>query len=540
MSLLAEIKARLGNTAADLMARIVIAALPREKAAAIRVRFAQDLLERPYGNRQAHLEKAISLLEAAVRVLPSDPPLAAWIWGQRFLGEAYLYREAGDAADNIEQGIAALEAAQKWSAPADRDAWSVWQSNLGQAYARRLKGDRAENRIKAAAAFDAVLSLPREDGKPSPGWGHALAWFTTLAMVEEDHQFPNRPGLPRDAEEMPRDPDWHIPWYLDDAAHDLQQGLYAFLDSGIVHARDDSARLELESYRLTRIHEMVYQLDERRSARQRTEELFQRVHTDGQPFVLFLRGFNNRVTSRTAQGTMLIGTGNLESFALTHLVAGIGPMPVVWIQNPVESTAISQYVAEVEAAEMGFRVEAGEDWAQAVQALMVSASFIVMHNESMTPGVVAEIELLRDAGRLNDVFFEDVAAANQASNRTDCRPLDDRTLAMLAGHTTPRLPRVTLPPAMCPWTSGARRLQMERGAQAITLLHRLLAGEHHPMFMDLMLDVCAFLLSYHVILERREELAALFAQQAAIFEQLPGDFASLAAAYSQLAKQTAN
>ena len=185
---------------------------------------------------------------------------------------------------------------------------------------------------------------------------------------------------------------------------------------------------------------------------------------------------------------------------------------------------------------MGFRVEAGEDWKLVVRALAASASFIVMHNQAMTPGIVAELELLRDAGRVGDTFFEDAVAANQASNRTNCSPLDERAFATISGHTAARPSVGTLPPAMCRWVGGSRRTEMEREAQAISQLMRRLDEKEHSVFTDLKLDAGAFALSYCILLERPEELAGLAARQAALFERLGADCAELAEACSRLAR----
>jgi hypothetical protein len=104
------------------------------------------------------------------------------------------------------------------------------------------------------------------------------------------------------------------------------------------------------------------------------------------------------------------GTGNLEQFALTDLVASLAPMPVVWMVNPVESPAIDSLIAEKPADAMGFRVEADDEWEQHVHSLISAAACIVIHNGSMTPGVTAEIAAVAAAGRLGDTFFEDAEA----------------------------------------------------------------------------------------------------------------------------------
>ncbi len=517
------------------LSRIAEAMLPRNRRAKQHIMRAHRLLSGADGNRQQHVEDAISTLEGALEMLPSQNPPESWILGQRLLGTAYLAREAGDIGDNIGHAINAFEAAQKWAVVSDNlDAWTATQANLGQAYLRYPDGDALQNREKAAAALEAILSLPLEADWFPHGWGAALAWLTRLESVGADHRFASRPAESPVQGELSRDTEWHVPWYLEDALHDKEQALIEFIGTGEMPVRNEASRLQLGVHRVSRLAEMLRMLEERNSARQRTESLFEEIRTGSRPFVLFLRGFNNRVTSRTGDGVVLTGTGDLEFFYVQHLVKSISPMPVVWIGNPVESGGIDQLVAGVAADELGFRVEVGEAWERAVAALITSASFIVMHNKKMTPGVLAEIAMIRDAGRLGDTFFDDTEAANRATKRTDCRPLDEHANAALAGCTTARAVEVKLPEVMCPWVEGVRREAMELETQAAAKLLERLESLHHPMLVDLMLDAIALMLGRNVVLEQYTELAANLARQAALFRSLGDVYGELATASSFL------
>jgi tetratricopeptide (TPR) repeat protein len=536
--------------------RIAVGAIPRDDApgpwAALQVTIAQALLDRTDGDPQAHIEDAIPVLEAALGVLPEREPSLSWLLGKRFLGEAYLERKAGDQAENVERGIAALDAAQALdTAPVDLDAWTVAQANLGHAYAQRLRGDHSQNRTDAVAVLEAALSVPFDDGRPAQGWGTALAWRTLLSMHAADYRFPRHSrnaqrrqvdyydwerdsfagglaalGASREGRQpLALDPHWHVPFHLEQDALGLQHQLARFLDSGAVPIRDARGRSQLEMERHDRACNLLFQLEERHAAGQRTQALLQEIRTQGRPFALFLRGFNNRI-ARYEEGTLMSGTGNLEWFALTDLVASIAPTPVVWIVNPADSPAFDQLVADKQPHEMGFRIEAGEEWEQHVRALIASASFIVMHNQSMTPGVVTEIGVLRNLGRLGETFFRDADAANQVTGRSDCRVLDERALEVIARHITPRGPAAVLPPAMCSWVGGERRKRIEREAQAVDALRERLETAQQPVLADLELDVCAWSLAYAVLLEFREALPSLFARQAAVFESLAFDKAT--------------
>ena len=543
---------------------IATAAIPRDSAPAIwaplQVMRAQTLLEYSDGDRQEHIEDAIIALEGALPLL-GDEALSWWISATRSLAVAYLEREAGDGGENIERGIAALESARSRDAPpADLDSWTVAQSNLGQAYARRRRGEPKQNRAKAVAALEAAVSVPVDEVGPRQGWGSALAWLTLLTIRDADDDFLSRPGggVPEDyysedarfsraleavsaeregREPLALDPHWHVPFLLEEETYPLQEKLMVFISTGKVPVRAAKERAELETARHSHVRNMVFHLKERRSAAHRTRALFREIQDQGHPFVLYLRGFNNRI-ARFDKGSQVRGTGNLEWFALTNLVAAVRPMPVVLIANPVESPAVDLLVSEKQDWEMGFRIESDEEWEQHVRALISDATYIVMHNGQMTPGVVAEIELLGELGRLADTFFEDVQAARKAVGRADCQPLDARALTIIRAHQTPRTPPMTLPPVMCPWVEGARRTVMERSANAVeALLHRLETADR-PVLDDLMLDVLSSMISDAVLLERDRQVRDLLDRQAALFGQMGEGFqeaAQLAESCTQLA-----
>jgi len=542
--------------------RIAVAGVPREDApdvwAALQVTIAQALLDRTDDDEQAHIEEAIAALEAAVPVLGQDDASQSWILARRFLADAYLRREAGDAGDNLERGIQALEAVQQrdWP-PVDVDAWTTAQANLGQAYARRHRGDRAQNRAKAIAALEAVMSAQSVTGVLPQAWDQAQAWLTLLTMHDAGYEFAlkrepdlaveeqraNETGvaalMARNAGEsrLAHDPRWHVPFQLEEEAKMVQRQLAEFLGTGSAPLRGASERSELEDARQAQARLLVYQLRERQSAGRRTESLFREVQRDGRPFALFLRGFNNRV-ARFAQGSVMSGTGNLELFALTSLVAALAPMPVVWIVNPVESPALDLLIAEQPEDAMGFRVEAGDDWELHVRTLISAAACIVMHNASMTPGVVAEIVAVAAAGRLDDAFFEDPEAANGVTGRSNGHRIDAEAIR---ARTAPLAPQpVTLPPAMCPWVGGTRRIEMEREALGVEQLVGRLDALRAPEVTDLALDATAWRLAHAVLLERPDAVASALAQRAALFEGLAGEFdqaAGLAADCTRLSAE---
>src|SRR5262249_11267521 len=120
-----------------------------------------------------HWEKAIDLEERislGEQLLALEPTLTQWpIENTRDvvraeiafgLGSAYVARLREVRADNLEKGIAHLEAALAfWTREADAQNWARTHNNLGIAYWGRVRGVRADNQEKAIAHFDAALTV---------------------------------------------------------------------------------------------------------------------------------------------------------------------------------------------------------------------------------------------------------------------------------------------------------------------------------------------------------------------------------------------
>ena len=484
--------------------RIAAAAVPRDQApdvwASLQVTIAQALLDRTDGDAQERIEDAIATLEAALPVIGKEPSSLSWILARRFLSQAYLERERGDPDDNLDRGIEALEAVlQRDSPDADRDAWTVAHVNLGQAYLRRRRGDRGQNRANAVAALEAAVrrhlvsaGCRRVGVRPRRG---SRSWRCTTRDATFRSDAATRPSRPV------KMPAWRHSRRCTRGSRrsrSIRIGTCPSCSkikrtsssacsptfSPAARCRPETRRSDPRLKRSDSLRPscMIHQLLERQSARRRTDTLLRDVQRDGRPFVLFLRGFNNRI-ARFTPGNVMTGTGNLEMFALTRVVADMAPLPVVWIVNPVESPALDLLVAEKQEEAMGFRIEAGDDWEQHVRTLISAAACIVMHNASMTPGVAAEIAAVAAARRLEDTLFQDPEAANRATGRSDCRRLDDvDAIDAMRARTRPAPPPpAALPPAMCPWVGGARRMTMEREAHrrrtpAASPGHRALAS----------------------------------------------------------------
>lgn len=83
------------------------------------------------------------------------------------LGSAYVSRLGGIRADNLERGIALLEAAlAAWTQAGDPQNWARAQNNLAIAYWARIRGERADNQDRAIAHFEAALAILTRDSAP--------------------------------------------------------------------------------------------------------------------------------------------------------------------------------------------------------------------------------------------------------------------------------------------------------------------------------------------------------------------------------------
>ncbi|WP_139240498.1 CHAT domain-containing protein, partial [Geitlerinema sp. PCC 9228] len=87
---------------------------------------------------------------------------------QNNLANAYSDRIRGERAENLEQAIAAFEAAlQVRTRSAFPQDWAMTQNNLANAYRYRIRGERAENLEQAIAAYQAALEIHQPDTFPA-------------------------------------------------------------------------------------------------------------------------------------------------------------------------------------------------------------------------------------------------------------------------------------------------------------------------------------------------------------------------------------
>jgi CHAT domain-containing protein len=119
------------------------------------------------GERAENIENAIAAYDAALQVYTREAFPQNWAMTQNNLGVAYNYRIKGERAENIENAIAAYNAALRiYTREAFPQNWAMTQNNLGSAYNNRIKRERAENIEYAIAACNAALQVYTREAFP--------------------------------------------------------------------------------------------------------------------------------------------------------------------------------------------------------------------------------------------------------------------------------------------------------------------------------------------------------------------------------------
>ena len=540
--------------------QIAIDATPadREPAAwaSLVVTLGQAFMDRVEGDRQENLEIAIRVLESGLGVLSPSPALS-WTLGHRLLGLAYLERQGGDRQDNVERAIAALTTGAASLQPSENpQAWAEIQANLGEAYRRRTAGDPRENRAHERTAYEAALSVARDHWPNAAGWLDLQRRLVIVSMFEASDQAraedppedaratpadealwpdsgPPPPRDPSDPFDMARqaheqaealrdafasgvqatlDVDWHVPFMLNEEASLLGHQFQQFLRSEDAPARsaDEQSMLEIRRWKLVQL--LLEHLAEKHHAARRTEALFRDVERGTRGFVLYLRGFAYRRHAYPG-ATVVHGGGPLlgEIVEKQRLAKKLEPVALVSIANPVDSAPLEQAsasAASIDGGDVGFRVESGASWQSDVRGLIAASDFIVIHNPVMMPGLIAEINMVQELGRLDDTFFVAPALADEALGVTGrCRALDDDAIAHMRASIHGRtIDAGVLPPATCAWVGGAYRQRLEHMVNGLDRWLAGLAPHRSADTIDIELDASASLIGTLVLLEDLDRL----------------------------------
>ena len=119
------------------------------------------------GVRADNLEQGIALLEAALEVSTRSTDGQNWAQAHNNLAIAYWARIRGERSDNEERAIAHFEAAASvLTRDATPDLWARLQNNLGIVYTTRIHGDAAANIEQAIVYFEAALMVLSREQYP--------------------------------------------------------------------------------------------------------------------------------------------------------------------------------------------------------------------------------------------------------------------------------------------------------------------------------------------------------------------------------------
>jgi tetratricopeptide (TPR) repeat protein len=492
------------------------------------------------------VERAVTLLDDALEQVSAESTPHLWYSAHLHRGLACFARRHGDRDQNLSGAIRSLRIVRDLTSRDDQPR-EFLRIATAIAHAEIERGELAA----AGASLESALTID-ESSWSSDGWASTQLLVASLRLGMtpvvgtplDDGEWPHDATAdPFDAmgelraevasissdEQIDVDETWRVPFLVYEDVWRLRQHLKKSIRAMRVWPRDAEARTSLEIARLEAHYRLFEQFTEALTSARRTGELFVRVAEGREGFALLLREFGTRATFYR-RGSARKGSMREMSF-IRDLAARIAPLPLVWIGNPADAQPRGH-------PNDGFRVDAGVHWKRDVRALVEAASFIVMENSAMSPGVLAEIDILRDARRLDDTLFSDpLSAADQLS--AACQAMTDDRIGQLLSLAGPRSVAV-LPDPACRWLEGALRQAAERDMNALIPWLAALGDRHHSVAaVDLALDAHAFVMSLAVQLERIDVLLSLCGSLGRTLAHVSLDdlpmAADLARIYAQLA-----
>jgi tetratricopeptide (TPR) repeat protein len=135
----------------------------------------------PTGDHNQNLQNAIAADEAALTVFTKDAFPDDWGATENNLGITWYVLPTGDRSENLGKSIAAFEAALTiYTKQAFPSEWAQVKSNVGIAWGELPTGDQSENIQRAISAFDEALTVRVKEAFPAD-WAQtqtnlALAW----------------------------------------------------------------------------------------------------------------------------------------------------------------------------------------------------------------------------------------------------------------------------------------------------------------------------------------------------------------------------
>ncbi len=162
------------------------------------------------GDRVKNIEEAIRCYERAMEVKTRDGLPVEWAGTMVNLANAYSARIRGNRADNIEEAIGsyeqALEGLTRNAKPVE---WANTMNNLANAYSSRIRGDRADNIEEAIRCYEQAMEVLTHDAMPVE-WGVtkmnlANAYYTRIRGDRADNIEKAIRGYEEALEVTPRD-----------------------------------------------------------------------------------------------------------------------------------------------------------------------------------------------------------------------------------------------------------------------------------------------------------------------------------------------
>lgn len=307
------------------------------------------------------------------------------------------------------------------------------------------------------------------------------------------------------------DPDWHLPWLLNEEASQLMHHLKQFFDGQPFTPRKPSDRNSLERQRFNLFEAMFEHLLEKYSVAHDTKMLFSKIESGETGFVLFLRGFAYR-SHYLKEVTVNEATDISELIQRNEIAQKLNPAPLLWVSNPVDSGPLDQvaatYISKV--TTQGFRMDLGSDWEKVIQTLIQTASFIIVHNSQMTPGVVREIEFIKQFGRLEQTFFQCPEKASKIVGSKEPRHLTNEAVEYMRKTISgKKTPSGIFPAPTILWVGGKRRINLESDALEITASLNRKIQDKQDVPLDFFFDSISYLVASTIIIERIDLLASL-------------------------------
>jgi hypothetical protein len=343
--------------------------------------------------------------------------------------------------------------------------------------------------------------------------------------------------------------DYFVPQLLNTVVGEAEAEVHAVVDAFNAAVIDPTPFIAADAQQRTAIVRDRYHrfgivfetLIDKYSNARRTQALLDEIASGQRGFVLMLRGFSLKEQFDAVRS---IGQEtDMEGYSFRFgLARNIAPAPLVLVRNPSESESLIGVFPDAEkAAANTFSLDLDSGWEASVRTLIGMASFIVVRNKVMSEGLITELGLLKDAGRLDDALFSHPAEAARAFPGTTLKEADAATVASRGSLVAPRSTRSgRMPFATCWWVQAARRTRIRESVLFVYDLLNQFAARGAGMPRDIQARLLAFAVAGSILLERLDLVVmslGSFAQVVASFsaEQLPAR-AQVAEAYMAVAR----